>query len=786
MRIAWAFVTLTLFSSAVWSQSSKINLVPGTHALRSTQEVKAPEAPAQHSIHLTPANPPNLFFEAPTYSAGTNPAGIAAGDFNGDGKMDLVVTNQSISTGYSVSILLGNGDGTFRSPVNYAVGTAPVAVAVSDFNKDGKLDLAVANAFSNTVSILLGNGDGTFQTHVDYATGVQPESVAVADLNADGNLDLVATNASGTQGNSVSVLLGNGDGTFQGHVDYATGPAPTSVAVADINGDGKLDLVTANRYGNTVSILIGKGDGTFRPHFEVLAGPGPSSVAVADFNHDGILDLAVASCGSCFNQGTVSILLGNGDGSFGSPMLHIVGIYPYMISVADLNGDGNADVVVTNDTGDSVSVLLGDGRGGLSEQVQYGTGIYPSAVAVADYNGDGKLDLAVADSGINIPPGGVSVLLGSGNGAFHARGENATSAETIAVAAGDLTGRGKLDIVAVNYATSYGYPGGNTLSVLLGNGDGTFNAHVDYPTGELPYAVALGDFNRDGKLDVVVVNNCGSSQYCASIGTISIFLGNGDGTFQSRVDYDVGWGPVSVAVGDFNGDGKLDLAVVNSCGSVSGCSSKHDTVSILLGNGDGTFKTLVEYTVGAYPYAVAVADFNGDGRLDLVVVNSNDNTVSILLGNGDGTFRAQHTFATGSGPVAVAVGNFGNGKVDLAVANYYDNTVSVLMGNGDGTFRQRTDYSGFSQPKALAVGELNGDGKADLIVVNSSAYQGGSSVSALLGNGHGGFGQRTDYAVGEFPTSVVVGDFNGDGMPDLAVANFDSDSVSVLLNAYTK
>src|ERR1022692_4213777 len=244
-------------------------------------------------FEVTPSSS-SIALSAPSaFGAGTNPDSAAVGDFNGDGKLDLAVANYGSD---NVSILLGNGDGTFQAAVNYGAGEFPESVAVGDFRGDGKLDLVVANQGSNNVSILLGNGDGTFQAAVNYGVGSSPTSVAVGDFNGDGKLDLVVANSFSNNG---SILLGNGDGTFQAAVDYGIGtenyPAtPGSVAVGDFNGDGKLDLVVAGVESDgvsVVSVLLGNGDGTFQAAVNYGAGA-QTSVAVGDFNGDGRLDLA--------------------------------------------------------------------------------------------------------------------------------------------------------------------------------------------------------------------------------------------------------------------------------------------------------------------------------------------------------------------------------------------------------------------------------------------------------------------------------------------------------------
>jgi hypothetical protein len=327
------------------------------------------------------------------FPVGAGAISIATGDFNGDGTLDLAVVNEADNT---VSVLLGKPDGTFEPQVTYATGLGPLAVVAGDFNGDGNLDLAVTNGNCvpgklglltcdvRTVSMLLGNGDGSFQPHFDFVTGTQPSSIAAGDFNGDGKLDLAIAN---TQDGTVSVLLGKGDGTFQPEVAYPTVNNPQSVIVADFNGDHKLDLAVG---GNGVSVLLGNGDGSFQKQ---LPASGGSPLAAADFNGDGKLDLFAGG----------SVLLGNGNGTFVLYATYSSGVFA---AAADLNGDGKPDLVIaqggfggseSNISALSVSVLLGNGDGTFQPATPYGTGAYPDSLAIADFNGDGKFDLAVAD-----------------------------------------------------------------------------------------------------------------------------------------------------------------------------------------------------------------------------------------------------------------------------------------------------------------------------------------------------------------------------------------------------
>jgi hypothetical protein len=347
----------------------------------------------------------NGFNPATSFPGGTGLSSVAAADFNGDGKLDLVTANGGGGSGNTVSVLLGNGAGSFGAARPFTVGTGPISVAAADFNGDGKLDLVTANRADNTVSVLLGNGDGSFGAASPFTVGTNPTSVAAADFNGDGKLDLVTANR---RDNTVSVLLGNGDGSFGAASPFTVGTNPTSVSAADFNGDGKLDLVTANygnASGNTVSVLLGNGAGSFGAASPFRVGTGPWDVAAADFNGDSKLDLVTAN----YVANTVSVLLGNGAGSFGAASPFTVGFGPISVAAADFNGDGKLGLVTANWGDNTVSVLLGDGAGSFGAASPFTVGTNPTSVAAADFNGDGILDLVTANNGDNT----VSVLLGT-------------------------------------------------------------------------------------------------------------------------------------------------------------------------------------------------------------------------------------------------------------------------------------------------------------------------------------------------------------------------------------
>src|SRR5579872_4236391 len=422
------------------------------------------------------------------------------------------------------------------------------------------------------------------------------------------------------------------------------------------------------------------------------------------------------------------------------------------------------------------------------------------SVAAADLNGDLNTDLVLADScnDNRCLNGSVSVLLGNGDGSFQsAVSYNAGGQDTVAVALGDINGDGKIDVVVVSNCDSNGDCSTGTVAVLLGNGDGTLQTAVTYVSdGESPQYAAIADVNGDGKPDLLVANGCVSASDCTN-GSVSVLLGNGDGSFQAaRSSNSGGEAAKSVTVADLNGDGKPDLLVANACSSTIDCTN--GSISVLLGNGDGSFQAALSYSSGGQgAISVAVGDINGDGRLDAVVANMcgsdgdcSNGLVSTLLGNGDGTFQPALSYNSGgTSAVSVAVADInGDLKADVLVANYYDrkgnwmdgSVASVLLGNGDGTLQPAIAYaSGSFGASSVVVTDINADGKPDVVLANECIEPNtciSGAVSALLGNGDGTLAGAVNYNSGAwFSYSVVIADVNGDGKLDVLLSNACND-----------
>jgi hypothetical protein len=713
-----------------------------------------------------------LSFAAPAvFDLGAATKAVAVGHFVGaSAPLDVVSANAN----GTVKVLLGNGDGTFQNPINLTLGATPTGVAVGDLLGNGRDDIVTANT-NGTVSVLLSNGDGTFQTPKNLAVGGQINSVALGDFLGNGRQDIVTANANRT----VSALLGNGDGTFQSPVVTTVNTFVKGVATGDFNHDGKADLALASGAG--ISVLGSNGDGSFSPLTTISLGVdiytgepiSADAVAVADLRAAGKLDLVVQA------ESALRVVLGNGDGTFAAPSAAFDTNRSFV--VGDFTGDGKPDIVSLDFLGyeftaPTLRLLVGNGDGTFHFGSMANTGVADDTLAAGDFAGTGHAGLVLANSFNHF----LTILPSNGDGTL-ATAPTFFPGDYLAPAAtGVFTVGGRQDLVMMGQKGD----GTGIVRVMFGNGDGTFTTGPTLGVGAFtrPDAVAVGDFNGDGNQDIAV--DTGS-------GKLIVFLGNGDGTFQAGQTYTLGDGSDvlgPIVVGDFNGDGTLDLAVGSLQLPHRPTDPEVASVTILTGNGDGTFTTTAVYNVGAGTVGTLVAaDLRGSGTPDLIFTTGDAATdrpvVKVLRGNGDGTFQDPVTVFTGDRSLGLAVGDFlGHGRPDI-LATKFDGTVSVLANNGDGTFASPiVSQLGFF-PGSPQVGDFFHDGHLSLAGTTENGV-----VAVLRGNGDGTFQAPVDYLVGAGFHALVVSDFNGDGRPDLAVGNTfpagtgPAYTVSVLLN----
>ena len=701
----------------------------------------------------------------PMYAAGSNPRGVALADFNSDGRQDIIVAADP------PMLLLGNGDGTFQTgtPIG-SIGSAATSVAVGDFNHDGALDLAFSTF--DSVVVFLGNGNGTFGAGVTLPAG--GSQVVAGDFNHDGMADLILAT-----GNGISVFLGNGNGTFQ--TAKTSVAAAQFMAIADFNNDGRLDLAITDR-STSLTILLGGGDGTFSasavyftPVFANL-----QALAVADFNHDGSTDVAMPDG---------EVFLGNGNGTLRAPGSFQVPPGATVVSAADLNGDGIADLVaaapgdncgITDFVDTGVSIGNGDGTFQPMRVFDAGGCRSLASLTMGDLNGDGVPDVVVVSGQVSLFANGVqlSVLLNRGSGTFAAAELNiAGGSGNVAVA--DFNRDGNADLALADG------------SVYLGNGDGSLRFSANASLGAM--ALIAADFNHDGKPDIAAVVECAPAG-CSSGGQLETSQGNGDGTFKPvRTLASRGFFPEALAAGDFNGDGVIDIAVLNNCTDVA-CSAG-GSVSLFLGNGNGTFHydstiTLAPPTVAGIPVSIVAGDFNNDGIVDLAVVGPlpgsfrEPSAVSTLLGNGDGSFQTA-ILTTTQGPAetaaALAADFNGDGILDLVLAGGLtcsdcSGHGTIIYGNGDGTFATGRDIgTQGGPPVSVAVADFYGNGTLTSVFANHCGDSLGCPGGSVMIDG-------TDNITDIMLAFLAAGDFNNDGKPDLAGSLQFDPGASVLLN----
>ena len=694
-------------------------------------------------------------FEAPTPNlpTGASPQAVATADFALSGFKSLVVADKNNN---NIKVFLGTGTNTFNTGFTFAACRGPVAVATADFNQDGYPDIAVACPTVNTVDVFINQGaaaPGQFYGGVPYSvtdpvamvagnfiTGSAPglavasgnggvtvfinqagtlvtksasaignlSGITAGDFNHDGSLDVAVSDYGSSQ---VHILTNDGSGNLTETSSYAVGSFPTGIVSADFNRDGSLDLAVSNSGTNSVTILLGSATGTFTPvNNPQSAGIDPIGLVVTDVNNDGNPDVVAfdAQNASSASQGAFAVLLGNGDGTLQTSQITNLAAVPGMqAAVGDFNRDGKPDLAYTSASTNQVSIALNNtlptaypsARSFTAYADQpAGKGNMADGIVAADFNKDGLLDIAVT----YLQDNAVRVMLNNGGG-FGAAQTYAVGYQPYFVASGDINGDGYPDLVVSNTTTNNKV---GSISVLLNNRNGTFAQAVSYPTGWLPYQVAVGDLNGDGYADVVV------AEYGAS--TAQIFWGSKSGTLTEGPGLPTGINPIGVAIADFAHNGQPDVVV--TC-------YENSQVYVFPNEGNGTFGTPGIYTGGLKPASIVTGDFNRDGKLDMVVGNTTGNDVSFYAGNGDGTFQQGVISPSLNFPIGMAAADMnGDGILDIVGTAPNYNSIVVTLGKGDGTFgtqSQRLPFPAYHQPWAIAVGDFNNDGQPDVVTANT-------------------------------------------------------------------
>jgi FG-GAP-like repeat len=722
--------------------------------------VVAPDLRAQEIRLFQPDSIPAGFESAKlaaTFSSSS--AEWYLGDFNGDGILDLVAT-----PGGDLTLQLGNGDGTFGSAVIAATQVGSVA-AVGDFNNDGHLDVVVLDG-TPSLKIYLGDGSGSFSGATPAALSAYAGDVAMADFNGDGLLDVVVTYGYWSQ--RFSILLGNGDGSFQPPLDRDLTDSVTQPVAGDFNADGKADLALVSSGGTSIDVLLGNGDGTFALPATVFAGASPTNLRAADLDGDGHLDLIAIVNNGNNPSWSISVLLGYGDGSFQA--VRAIGssfAYVLALSVGDIDGDGKPDLGIVGSDYNSPSKFLtlhGNGDGTFIAAASYVFGPQLGQVVLSDLDGDGFLDAVAGGYYGNA----IWSMLGRPAGRFHGVEDLRVSQPVF----GDFDGDGTTDVVNFDLDPS-GQAG--TLRFRHGNGDGTFSTATSMPVSSNIALRGVGDFNGDGNPDLLTSNQ----QSFISETDAVIYFGAGDGTFRASAPFRVGnyYGPFFGPVGDFNGDGLSDFVVFDY-----DYSTNQNLVTTWAGVGDGTF--LAGASPSSFtPSSVAAGDFDGDGLLDLVAAADYYPTSEIVLYRniGGGSFGAPTSVGSVTRYPSITAGDVdGDGRLDLLVGDGGANLFSIYRGHGDLTFDPPLNFGLPNQPAGVGIGDLDGDGHEDIMISTTDSH-----VLVSFGTGGGGFQAPYAFSVGGNPGVVRALTINPVRLPDIAVVNGDG-TTSLVMNSRSR
>jgi hypothetical protein len=701
-------------------------------------------------------------FDTGTVGTARFPWAMAVADLDGDGRPDAVVGNWPQFINPRISVILNQGDGTFGAAALYAAAQPVLDVAAADFDGDGDIDVVASNTGVNyegtTVSLYRNNGNGTFQAQQQFAAGsggfVGVVGLAPADFDLDGDVDVaVARFGFLGDGNTVALLNNNGNGTFAAPQVFAAGAGPYKLAAADLDADGHPDLAVANE-ARRMNVLLNDGRGGFGPPVPYDA-PGSGtdfyqSVALGDLDLDGDVDVVYSSTGvSVGGLGAFALFRNQGDGTFAPAQGLAQGAF-VSLAVADVTGDGWPDVLGAAGSSDYWSVVPNDGAGGFSTGAALPAGQDPIEVRAADADGDGDLDALVASrDSLEL-----NVFFNDAGG-FPIPPAHPVEALTQWLDVGDVDGDGDRDIVA---------SGGSSIQIRLNDGDGSFTSAPAVPAPATPGDVRLRDLDQDGDLDLLWAEAAPPYRFGTAFNT-------GTGAFVNPMAWPsptCGSFKAGAEAIDMDDDGDLDVALVENLGCPSvPLSGRRLFISE---NVDGTSFQLVDIlVVGIFPRDLVAGDFDEDGRADLALVGG---PTSVLISNGDFTF--DQISAADMPGIYIDAGDLdGDGHLDLAVGiqrnvDPWVESMAIMLGAGNGTFGPAEVHVGSHSPDLAQIGEIvigdvDGDGDGDVLTGNYAS----KDASVWLNDGDGTFQSQVRYGIGPGVLDLSFADVTGDGVADL-------------------
>jgi hypothetical protein len=739
-------------------------------------------------------------FDTGTFGHGFGPASFAMGDLNGDGHLDILVGDSFFgSTG--ISVLMNNGDQTFAAPVYYSLpqGQTVGEVALSDFDSDGDLDAfaTIRGNFDDQLKIKVwrNNGNGTFAAPIEFPTGQGPSGLVIADFTGDGKPDAVTANYGGS---SISFLRHNGltgqQAGFLPPVNFNAINHAEKIAAADVNGDGMLDVVVGGLVGigpsATLAVMVNTGDGNFAAPVIYDAAPGgrfgSTAVALADLDNDGDVDLiggGLYSSGSIDN-GAVTIRRNNGSGTFGSAEIILFDNFvsqPKELTTGFLNGDGFPDIVAAVPSGRAIEGFVAvnsNGSGGFNTPVYYEASQQTFDVAIVDLDKDGHADVVtLANSSA-----AVTVHQNLGNGSFRVLTRYEVASLSDAVESADIDNDGDIDIVVNGeFDISSVQP---LVKILKNNGNGTFAPAIDYTPTRNFADMKLRDINGDGFVDLIFGPDGNFEPY--HFGTA---LNLGNGTFAPTVVTNVfSCGEGTIDAADLDHDGDLDIVLTEE----ETCPGVPAHIFVFRNDGNQNFVRMPDIVLpGRLPHGLALADVTGDGNIDIITALSDG--MGVFPGNGNLTFGAPIISTTA--PFKFKMADFnGDGLLDVGMIMQQDSfgtdLIGTALGNGNGTFQAVRTQTGSSVLETLRISndlepaDVNGDGTPDLVAFNYAS----NDVSVFIVNPDGSLRPHQRYGIGNTPILGTVADFNGDDRIDIAAAiglppSGLHNAIVVLLNA---